>query len=60
MSAAIFGKDGHVEFYHLDGYERFTALQTGQVDMLARLTTYTMERDLHEVCRALVSKTSTH
>ena len=50
MSGAIFGEDdGHVEFYHLNAYERFSALQSGQVDMLARITTYTMERDVYEV-----------
>ena len=56
VGAAIFGsRDGDfVEIFHLDGYERFTALQSGQVDMLARITTYTMERDLHEVRQSLL------
>jgi Bacterial extracellular solute-binding proteins, family 3 len=51
VAAAIFGSsDGHVEFQPLTAFERFPALAAGEVDMLARTTTHTMERSIKEVC----------
>jgi hypothetical protein len=50
VAAAIFGSsDGRVEFKPLTAFERFTALANGEVDMLARTTTHTMERSIMEV-----------
>ena len=49
VGAAIFGKDGFVNFTVVSAYERFLVLQNQQVDMLARVTTHTMERDIIEV-----------
>ena len=45
VAAAIFGDPNKVEFRALRGDSRFAALQTGQVDMLARNGTWTMRRD---------------
>lgn len=46
-AAAIFGEatDETLEFVALTAAERFTALQTGQVDVLFRNTTWTLSRD---------------
>ncbi len=45
MAAAIFGGDGKVKYAPLSSKERFTALQSGEVDVLAHNTTWTMSRD---------------
>ena len=45
VAAAIFGDDGAVDFVPLTAAERFTALETGQVDVLMRNTTWTQSRD---------------
>ncbi|MGH6720238.1 MAG: transporter substrate-binding domain-containing protein, partial [Alphaproteobacteria bacterium] len=45
VAAAIFGDGTAVKFTPLTAKERFTALQSGEVDMLARNTTWTMTRD---------------
>ena len=45
VAAAIFGDGTKVKFSPLNAKERFTALQSGEVDMLARNTTWTMSRD---------------
>lgn len=45
MAAAIFGADAKVKFVPLTSKERFTALQSGEIDVLARNTTWTMSRD---------------
>ena len=45
VAAAIFGKAGNVKFVPLNAKERFTALQSGEVDLLSRNTTWTMSRD---------------
>jgi general L-amino acid transport system substrate-binding protein len=45
LAAAIFGDPMKVTFKPLSGKERFTALQSGEVDLLARNTTWTMSRD---------------
>ncbi|HVY50411.1 MAG TPA: amino acid ABC transporter substrate-binding protein [Devosia sp.] len=45
VSAAIFGDPDKVKYTPLDGTERFPALQSGEIDMLARNTTWTMSRD---------------
>ncbi|MEN0644343.1 amino acid ABC transporter substrate-binding protein [Alkalicoccobacillus gibsonii] len=46
MAAAILGDADAVEFRPLSAQERFTALQTGEVDMLIRNTTLTLNRDV--------------
>ena len=45
VAAAIFGDAEAVKFTPLSAKERFTALQSGEVDILSRNTTWTMGRD---------------
>ena len=45
VAAAIFGDADAVEFTPLTAAERFTAVQTGAVDVLMRNTTWTQSRD---------------
>ena len=45
VAAAIFDDPGAVSFTPLSAKERFTALQSGEVDVLSRNTTWTMTRD---------------
>ena len=45
VAAAIFNDPQAVKFTPLSAKDRFTALQSGEVDMLARNTTWTMSRD---------------
>lgn len=49
VAAAVFGTaeeiDSKIEFRNLDSTTRFPALQNGEVDMLARNTTWTASRD---------------
>lgn len=45
LAAAIFGDPDAVTFTPLSASERFTALQSSAVDLLARITTWTMSRD---------------
>ncbi|MEH1972119.1 MAG: amino acid ABC transporter substrate-binding protein [Nostoc sp.] len=44
IAAALFDKPDAVEFRNLNSKERFTALQTGEVDILSRNTTWTLSR----------------
>ena len=48
VSAAIFGRSDNIEFFSLSASERFFALESGDVDLLSRLTTVTLERDAFE------------
>lgn len=45
VAAAIFGDPNKVKFTSLTAKERFTALQSGEVDMLSRNSTGTLGRD---------------
>lgn len=45
VAAAIFRDANRVRFVPLNAKERFTALQSGEVDILSRNTTWTMSRD---------------
>lgn len=45
VAAAVFGKSDAVKFTPLTAKERFTALQSGEIDMLSRNTTWTLTRD---------------
>ncbi|MEA5505650.1 amino acid ABC transporter substrate-binding protein [Halotia wernerae UHCC 0503] len=45
VAAALFDNPDVVEFRNLNTKERFTALQTGEVDVLSRNTTWTLSRD---------------
>lgn len=45
LAAAIFDDPNAVSFTPLSAKERFTALQSGEVDVLSRNTTWTMTRD---------------
>ena len=45
MAAAIFNDASKVKFVPLSAKDRFTAVQSGEVDVLVRNTTWTMSRD---------------
>lgn len=45
VAAAIFGDPAKIKFRPLSAKDRFTALQSGEVDLLSRNTTWTMSRD---------------
>ena len=45
VAAAVFGDASKVRFTPLTAQQRFTALQSGEVDVLARNTTWTITRD---------------
>src|SRR5882672_7421086 len=45
IAAAIFNDADKVKFVPLSAKDRFTALQSGEVDILARNTTWTSSRD---------------
>src|SRR5436305_7174189 len=45
VAAAVFGDSEKVKYTPLDGTERFPALQSGEIDLLVRNTTWTMSRD---------------
>lgn len=45
VAAALFGDAGKVKFTPLSAQQRLPALQSGEIDMLARNTTWTLSRD---------------
>jgi general L-amino acid transport system substrate-binding protein len=45
VSAALFGDSEKVKYVPTTAQQRFTALQSGEVDLLSRTTTYTLTRD---------------
>lgn len=45
VAAAVLGDAGKVKYTPLTAKERFTALQSGEIDMLSRNTTWTLTRD---------------
>jgi len=45
VAAAVFGDGTKVKFTPLSAKERFTALQSGEIDLLSRNTTWTINRD---------------
>ncbi|WP_152205904.1 amino acid ABC transporter substrate-binding protein [Marinobacter changyiensis] len=45
VAAAVFGSADKVQFTPLTAKERFTALQSGEIDILSRNTTWTLTRD---------------
>ena len=45
VAAAVLGSAGKVKFTPLTAKERFTALQSGEIDILSRNTTWTHTRD---------------
>ena len=45
VSAAIFGDADKVKYVPLSAQTRFTALQSGEIDILSRITTWTLGRD---------------
>lgn len=45
LAAAIFGDGSKVDYVPLSSKQRFTALQSGEIDVLARVTTETLSRD---------------
>ena len=44
-AAAVFGDASKVKYTPLNAKERFTALQSGEIDLLVRNTTWTLSRD---------------
>lgn len=47
ISAAVFGDPDKVKYTPLTSKERFTAVQSGEVDVLSRNTTWTFTRDVN-------------
>ncbi|WP_375595606.1 amino acid ABC transporter substrate-binding protein [Algihabitans albus] len=47
MAAAVFGDPDMVNYTPTTAKERFTALQSGEIDLLARNTTWTFSRDVN-------------
>ena len=45
VAAAVLGDADAVNYISLNAVERFTALQSGEIDLLSRNTTWTMSRD---------------
>ncbi len=45
ISAAIFGTPDKVQYVSLNAQQRFTALQSGEIDVLSRNTTFNLTRD---------------
>jgi general L-amino acid transport system substrate-binding protein len=45
VAAAVLGDGGKVKFVPLNAQQRFTALQSGEIDVLSRNTTFTLTRD---------------
>src|SRR6201997_984438 len=45
VAAAIFNDPTKVKFVALSAKDRFTALQSGEIDVLSRVTTWTLSRD---------------
>ncbi|OIQ20563.1 MAG: amino acid ABC transporter substrate-binding protein [Bacteriovorax sp. MedPE-SWde] len=45
LSIAIFGNGSRVKYVSLNAQQRFTALQSGEIDVLSRNTTNTLSRD---------------
>jgi general L-amino acid transport system substrate-binding protein len=45
LAAAVFGDASKVKYSPMTAKERFTALQSGEIDILSRNTTWTMDRD---------------
>ncbi len=45
IASALFDNPDAVEYRNLNAKERFTALQTGEIDILSRNTTWTLNRD---------------
>ena len=45
VAAAVFGDAGKVRYTPLTAQQRFTALQSGEIDILSRNTTWTISRD---------------
>ncbi len=48
VAAALFGDAGKVKYVPLNTQQRFTALQTGEIDVLSRNTTWTLSRDTQQ------------
>src|ERR671939_745465 len=45
VAAAVFGDASKIKFTPLNAKERFTALQSGEIDVLSRNTTWSLSRD---------------
>lgn len=45
VAAAVFGDSNRVKYTPLSAKDRFTALQSGEIDILSRNTTWTLTRD---------------
>lgn len=45
VATAVFGDPNKVKFVPLSSQQRFTAIQSGEVDLLSRVTTHTLTRD---------------
>ena len=59
VAAAIFGDSSKVKFTPLTAKERFTALQSGEIDLLSRNTTWTLTREADRASFSPASPTLT-
>jgi len=59
VAAAIFGDADKVKYVPTTAQQRFTALQSGEVDLLARTTTWTLTRDTASASTSPASTTMT-
>ena len=59
VAAAVLGDAAKVEFVPLSSQDRFDRLAKGEVDVLARNTTWTMERETKLPLRFVASPTTT-
>ena len=49
VAVAVFGDKDKVEFVPLSGQQRVPALQTGEIDILPRTLTWTLQRDANGI-----------
>jgi len=59
IAATIFGDSEKVKYVPLSAEQRFTAVQSGEVDLLSRNTTWTLTRDTHSASISAPSPTTT-
>ena len=48
VASAVFGSPDKIKFVPTTTKERFTALQTGEIDLLSRNTTWSLQRDTEQ------------
>ena len=59
VAAAVLGDATKVKYVPLNAQQRFTALQSGEIDLLSRNTTWTLTRDASLACTSSAPPTTT-